>query len=82
MPVDISEKNFEAAVERSLLSPLPPGGFVPGGYRKRTPDDYHRALCLDPDVVLEFVYATQPQEWDKLKAQHGADVKAKFLHGD
>ena len=50
-----------------------------GGYRKRSPGDYNRTLCLDTDVVLEFIYATQPQEWEKLKAQHGADVKAKFL---
>jgi type I restriction enzyme R subunit len=49
------------------------------GYRKRTPDEYNRTLCLDPGIVLEFIYATQPQEWEKLKAQHGGDVKAKFL---
>jgi hypothetical protein len=55
------------------------GVFVSGGYRKRRPEDYNRSLCLDPDVLLEFVYASQPQEWEKLKAQHGADVKAKFL---
>jgi type I restriction enzyme R subunit len=29
--------------------------------------------------VLDFVYATQPTEWDKLKQQHGAEVKARFL---
>jgi len=88
--MEISEKNFEATIEQVLLNGLPtPKGrkaaqpieavFVPGGYRKRSPDHYHRSLCLDPDVVLEFIYATQPQEWEKLKAQHGADVKTKFL---
>jgi type I restriction enzyme R subunit len=88
--MDISEKNFEATVEQVLLNGLPtPKGkrvaqpvesiYTPGGYRKRSPGDYNRSLCLDPEVVLEFIYATQPQEWEKLKAQHGADVKAKFL---
>lgn len=69
---DISEKNFESSIEQALLSP--------GGYRKRQPNDYHRSLCLDPDVVLDFLYTTQPKEWDKLKQHHGPDVKARFLH--
>jgi hypothetical protein len=72
--MDISEKNFEASIEKVLLATpastkkrkkaveLTLTEFVPGGYRKRSPDDYHRALCLDPDVVLAFIYATQPQE--------------------
>ena len=30
-------------------------------------------------MVFDFVYATQPKEWEKLKAQHGAEVKARFL---
>jgi type I restriction enzyme R subunit len=87
--MDISEKNFEATIEQVLLNGLPTpkskkalpveGVYTAGGYRKRSPGDYNRSLCLDPDVVLEFIYATQPQEWEKLKAQHGADVKTKFL---
>jgi len=34
-------------------------GFVPapGGYRKRKPEDYDRALCLVPRDVLDFVLA-------------------------
>ena len=86
--MDISEKNLEATIEQVLLNGLPKGKkapppvegvYVSGGYRKRSPGDYNRSLCLDTDVVLEFIYATQPREWEKLKAQHGADVKAKFL---
>ncbi len=74
--MDISEKNFESTIENSLLAMVTSGS---GGYRKRSPDDYHRGLCLDPDVVLEFIVATQPKEWEKLKQQHGADVKPRFL---
>ena len=73
--MDISEKNFEATIEQALLADLPapndPGKGASGGYRNRKPEDYHRTLCLDPDVILDFLYATQPKEWDKLKAQHG-----------
>jgi type I restriction enzyme R subunit len=68
--VDISEKNFETAIEAGLAS---------GGYRQRLPQDYDRALCLDPGAVLDFIYATQPQEWEKLKKQHGAEVKERFF---
>lgn len=55
------------------------GEFVPGGYQKRLHNDYDRALCLIPRDVLDFIYATQPKEWEKLKGYHGADVKERFL---
>ncbi len=71
--MDISEKNFEATIEQHLLSEQ-------GGYRKRPHEDYHRSLCLAPDTVLDFIYASQPKEWEKLKQQHGADVKPRFFH--
>jgi type I restriction enzyme R subunit len=93
--MDISERNLEATIEAALLAygpdaPLsdtetlqePPvvyGDTLPGGYHKRRPDEYHRGLCLIPRDVIDFIYATQPKEWDKLKQQHGPDVKARFL---
>ena len=61
-------------------SPTPYGiGPVPGGYHKRGPDDYDRRLCLIPADVVDFLLATQPKEWEKLKQHHGADVKPRFL---
>ena len=51
----------------------------PGGYRKRSPKDYDRALCLLPRDVTDFVLATQPKEWAKLGQHHGAAVKEQFL---
>ena len=51
----------------------------PGGYHKRRPDDYDRSLCLIPVDVLDFLLATQPKEWTKLKQHYGADVKPRFL---
>ena len=52
---------------------------VPGGYRKRRPEDYDRGLCLIPADVIDFLLATQPKEWQKLKQHHGVDVKLRFL---
>lgn len=64
------ELNFEAAIEQ---------GLVDRSWEKRVAADYDRALCLDPEKVINFVIATQPKEWEKLKAQHGADVRDRFL---
>ena len=88
MQVDISERAFEDAIEACLLQN---GGgsigeertsyldMMPGGYRKRTSDDYDRALCLIPEDVLDFVLVTQPREWQRLSQHHGAAVKEQFL---
>jgi len=72
MTVDKSESNFETAIE-SVLSDV-------HGYRRRAWDkDYDRALCMDPELVVQFILTTQPRTWEKLKQQHGEDVKARFL---
>ena len=95
MSPEISERSFEEAIECALLqhgpdacagdatavretSP-PYGGTPPGGYRKREPEDYDRALCLLPRDVVDFVLATQPKEWKKLEQHHGAAVREQFL---
>ena len=92
--VDISERNFEQVIEATLLAGGPDAysggeGVViespeayenaPGGYRKRRPEDYDKALCLDPNMVLDFIYATQPKIWERLKQHHGSEVKERFL---
>ena len=95
MTVEISERSFEEAIECGLLqlgpdacagdangvreTPPPYGDTPPGGYRKRGPEEYDRALCLLPRDVVDFVLATQPQEWKKLEQHHGAAVKDQFL---
>ncbi|MBN2560395.1 MAG: type I restriction endonuclease subunit R [Phycisphaerae bacterium] len=93
-PVDTSERDFEASIERAMLAHGPQdatpqatgiaqvtteGVLTPGGYQRRKPDDYDRELCLIPSDVIDFIYATQPKEWEKLKKLHGEDAKAKFL---
>ena len=52
---------------------------APGGYLRRQPEDYDRGLCLIPTDVVDFLLATQPKVWEKLKQHHGADVKPRFL---
>ena len=88
MNVDVSERAFEDAIEASLLRQSE--GVIaeerasymdmpPGGYRKRQNEDYDRALCLIPREVLDFVLATQPQEWKRLSQHHGEAIEEQFL---
>ncbi|MGH7469670.1 MAG: hypothetical protein ACRENP_17105, partial [Longimicrobiales bacterium] len=84
---EVAEKSLEDAIECALLQHGPDacagdstaireskpgyGDAVPGGYRKRNPDDYDRALCLLPRDAIDFILATQPQEWKKLEQHYG-----------
>lgn len=90
---DTSEKNFEASIEASLLrdpfnsgqkdvsalGDAATGAYLSGGYRRREPSDYDKELCLVPKDVLDFIYATQPKEWQKMQTQHGTDAKPMLL---
>lgn len=69
--MDTSEKSFETHIEKVLTA---------SGYRKREPKDYNAESCMDEDMLFEFIYATQSKEWEKLKQQHGEEVKAKFVY--
>jgi type I restriction enzyme R subunit len=93
--LQVSERTFEETIESILLrygpdaypgdasgvqeTVLPFGGAAPRGYRRRSPEEYDRALCLIPRDVLDFVPATQPKEWQSLKEHHGTEVKDRFL---
>lgn len=70
--VDVSEKNFEAAIEAHLLNV--------NGYERRTAADYDAELCLIPEDVIRFVQSTQPTEWAKLRQQYGESARSKFLY--
>lgn len=91
---DISERNFEEAIERALLAGGPDdpasagtvaerrlayGESEPPGYHRRTSDEYDRSSCLLPRDVFDFLYATQPKEWEKFAAQHGTVAKERLL---
>jgi len=95
MSAEVSERSLEEAIENELLrhgpdeyagrvsgvqeTPPPYGENVPGGYRKRLPEEYDRALCLIPRDVVDFILATQPKEWARLKEHHGAEIRDRFL---
>lgn len=94
MSSDISERSLEEAIEAALIQGTQqavPGGagfageapapFVgqPGGYRRRGSEEYDRPLCLLPRDVADFVLATQPKEWERLKQHYGAAVKEQFV---
>ncbi|MDB4278563.1 putative DNA binding domain-containing protein [Deltaproteobacteria bacterium] len=56
------------------------GDALPGGYHRRDwQTDYDRHRCLIPRDVIDFIYATQPKEWERLKQHHGGEVKEKFI---
>jgi type I restriction enzyme, R subunit len=90
---DIAERAFEDAIVNVLVTgklagasktesrePAPGfGEFVPGGYVHRPTLDYDRTLCLIPDETIDFVLATQPKTWERLKQHYGDEVKARFL---
>ena len=90
MTDDISERAFEEAIEAALLrhgpddphTALEVGDRVPrhpsGGYRKRHSKDYDAELCLLPQDVVDFLIATQPQEWERLRQHYGAEVGSRF----
>src|SRR5579863_3725888 len=64
----------------AATSNLAPDDVRSGGYHKRASDEYNKTLCLIPEDVLNFIYATQPREWEKFKKQHEADARNAFLH--
>jgi type I restriction enzyme R subunit len=95
MSVEVSERSLEEAIECGLLqhgpdacaenaagareASWPHGEVASGFYRKRRPDDYDRILYLLPRDVVDFVLATQPKEWGKLKQHYGVAVQEQFL---
>ncbi len=70
MASNYREMNFEEHIESHLLNT---------GYRKRTPEEYDKALCLIPDEVIQFIQTTQPKEFEKLEKQYGAETSPKLL---
>ena len=91
MTINISERAFEDHIEEVLLGsetsngtlsepgPFYDLGYTPGGYHKRTSDDYDRALGLLPQDVYDFILATQPQAWKRLQEHHGPQTRERFM---
>ena len=70
MSTDTSEKGFQKDIINYLTST---------GYEKRTTKDYNVASCLDVELVLKFVHATQPTAWKKFARVHKSNPEASFI---
>ena len=66
----LTEKDFETAIEQSLISH---GGFVKG-----LPENFDRSLALDTETLLHFVQTTQPKEWQR-HCQNYSNPKQAFI---
>src|SRR5208283_5562360 len=67
----VSERSFEEAIEFHLLGT----DYVKRDAKKH----YDKSLCLDPQLTVDFILATQAKEWKKRQKLHGQDTKRKFL---
>lgn len=67
----LTEWALEELIEQHLLNH--------GGYERGSNARWVRELALDRETLLEFIRATQPNEWGRLSAIHGEEVERKFL---
>lgn len=65
-----SEAAFETVLETHLLE---------NGYVSVTRDGFDRERAVFPESVLGFIRETQPKEWAKLEALHGASTGKQVL---
>ena len=49
------------------------------GYVARSPEEYDRASAMDKALVLDFVKATQGEQWAKLQSHYGASSDDEFF---
>ena len=75
--MDISEKGFEEQIEEHLHTVH--GYRQRHGRKQKNNAQYDLKYALDPDLLLEFITSTQPEEWARLEQQHGTQVVPKFL---
>ncbi len=65
----------EAAFETSLCQAL-----IDSGYDKLSPaSDWDVELALCPQVLLDYIRDSQPDEWSKLQGHYGAAVETKVI---
>lgn len=64
------ETSFESVIETHLLA---------NGYESIAPTAYHSGHALIPEIALAFIRTSQPKEWVKLEALHGANTEVTVL---
>ena len=70
MSSDTSEKGFQNDIITYLTST---------GYVKRTTNNYDVTSCLDVELVLKFIHATQPKAWKKFAKHNKSNAEARFI---
>lgn len=60
---DLKEKNFEADIERYLITE--------GGYVKGNQDTYDKEQAIDMPVLISFIEKTQPKQWKRYVTKYG-----------
>lgn len=71
----MSNKLDEAALEDHLVQALLDAGYEQ--YDETRDWNVEQALC--PDVLLDYVKTSQPEEWAKLQGHYGANAEASFI---
>lgn len=71
MVTNTREIGFEEFIEQYLTTK--------NKYLQRLPSAYDKVLCLDKELVLEFVKKTQEKDWQKLSEIHGEFLEEKFF---
>ena len=65
-----TERAFETVIEAHLLA---------NGYVRSRREGFDRERAIFPEAVLAFIRETQPKEWAKLEALHGAQTGEQVL---
>lgn len=65
------ESGFEEFIEGELVGV--------NKYRLRQNSSYDKKLCMDTELVLEFIKNTQKDSWGKVIEQYGEETEKKFL---
>lgn len=71
MKTNIKELSFEEFIQDQL--------HTLHDYEVRQASQYDKSLCMDADLVIQFIKKTQPEKWEKLEEQYGLDTKKQFL---
>ena len=67
----ILEKDMEATIEADFLA---------SGFFKRNPSQYDKFFCLDPELLFNFIIATQKDRWENYQSQLGDRAKDALLN--
>lgn len=72
MSTDTTEKRFQ----NDIIDHLESTSYV----RRNSIRNYHKAMCLDPELTLQFIMDTQLKEWKKFKRVYGEKAEEKFFY--